>query len=81
MHRELGKELPEIARSEGFACRIARDSGTHILAYAEHGEFHVALDIVYEPIPDLELPPDPIDGIVVESLTDLRASKLTCILS
>lgn len=31
--------------------------------------------------PDLESPPPPLDGVVVESLTDLRAAKLTCILS
>ena len=33
------------------------------------------------PALDLEPPPPPIDGIIVQSLTDLRASKLTCLLS
>lgn len=31
--------------------------------------------------PDLEPPPAPVDGVTIESLTDLRASKLTCLLS
>jgi Nucleotidyl transferase AbiEii toxin, Type IV TA system len=39
------------------------------------------LDFVHEPVADLEKPPAQIDGIVVESLKDLRAAKLTCILS
>ena len=37
--------------------------------------------LVHEPLPDLEAPPPPVEGIIIESLTDLRASKLTCILS
>ena len=30
---------------------------------------------------DIAAPPPPIEGVVIESLTDLRANKLTCILS
>ncbi len=45
------------------------------------GEQSTELDVVFEPAADLEPPPPPIDGIIVESLTDLRASKLTCLLS
>ena len=41
----------------------------------------IEVDVVHEPAADLEPPPPPIEGIVVESLADLRASKLTCILS
>src|SRR6185295_15488516 len=37
--------------------------------------------VVHEPIADIAAPPPPIEGIVIESLADLRASKLTCILS
>ena len=40
----------------------------------------IELDVVYEPVPDVEPTPPPVDGIVVESLADLRANKLTCIL-
>jgi len=35
--------------------------------------------VLYEPVPDLEPAPPPVDGVVVESLVDLRANKLTCI--
>jgi len=38
-------------------------------------------DLVHETVPDLESPPPPIDGVVVESFADLRAAKLTCLLS
>jgi hypothetical protein len=38
-------------------------------------------DIVHESVPDIEAPPPPIDGVIVESLSDLRAAKLTCLLS
>ncbi len=39
------------------------------------------VDVVHEPIADIEPPPPPVEGIVIESLADLRASKLTCLLS
>ena len=45
------------------------------------GERPVELDVVHEPVADIEPPPPPIEGVVVESLVDLRASKLTCVLS
>lgn len=35
---------------------------------------------MFEPVPDIEPAPPPIDGVIVESLADLRV-KLTCILS
>ena len=37
------------------------------------------LDVVYEPDADIAAPPPPIEG--VDSLADLRASKLICVLS
>jgi hypothetical protein len=45
------------------------------------GSGSLDLDLVHEPIPDVEPPPPAVEGIVVESLPDLRANKLTCILS
>jgi len=38
------------------------------------------LDIVHQALPDLAQP-DVVESVLVESLPDLRASKLTCILS
>ena len=36
---------------------------------------------MYEPVADIETPPPEVEGVVIESLADLRAAKLTCILS
>jgi hypothetical protein len=47
----------------------------------ESPEVIIEIDIVHEPLADIEPPPEPIEGVFVESLADLRASKLTCILS
>jgi hypothetical protein len=39
------------------------------------------LDLIHEAVPDIEAAPPPVEGVIVESLADLRANKLTCILS
>jgi hypothetical protein len=39
------------------------------------------LDLVHEALADLEPPPPPVDGVIVESFADLRAAKLTCLVS
>jgi hypothetical protein len=41
----------------------------------------IELDIVFDPVPDVEPAPPPVSGVVIESLPDLRANKLTCVLS
>jgi hypothetical protein len=41
----------------------------------------MAADLVHEAVPDIEGPPPPIERVIVESLVDLRASKITCLLS
>jgi hypothetical protein len=52
-----------------------------VRATLSFGDQSTELDLVFEAAADLEPPPQPIDGVVVESLADLRASKLTCLLS
>jgi hypothetical protein len=47
----------------------------------EFDEGRMEFDLVHEPIADLDSPPPPIEGVVIESLQDLRVAKLTCILS
>jgi hypothetical protein len=80
-HRELVVELTDIARELGGQCKIVRDGRHHVRASLSLEGQDTELDVVFEPAADLEAPPPPIDGVTVESLTDLRASKLTCLLS
>lgn len=79
--RELLAAAPEIAAEVGAPIRVVRDAGTFVRAVAELPDREFEIDLVFEAVPDLEPPPEPIEGITVESLADLRAAKLTCILS
>jgi hypothetical protein len=63
-------------------CRAtSNDSGTFVRIELELGERTMAADLVHEAVPDIEGPPPPIERVIVESLVDLRASKITCLLS
>jgi hypothetical protein len=79
--RLLTAELPAIARETGTRIELLRDSGTFVRASLVAQDQTLDLDLVHEAVPDLESTPSSIDGVVVESLADLRASKITCILS
>lgn len=79
--RDLVRDLPAIAREAGVEIDVARDAGTFVRAVVRSGTAALEMDVVYEGTADVEAPPPPIDGVVVRSLADLRASKLTCILS
>lgn len=80
-HRLLVGVLPDIGRDLGLDVRIDRDAGTVVRARVVATAMTVEVDVVHEAVADLESPGASIDGIVVESLADLRANKLTCILS
>lgn len=61
---------------------MLRDVGHLVRAQLEAPDGkNVEIDVVHEPVTDIAAPPPPVEGIVIESLADLRASKLTCILS
>jgi len=79
--RTLVQVLSDAAGSAGVSVAIVRDAGSFVRATLTYGDGEVELDVVHEPIPDVEAPPPPVEGVVVESLADLRANKLTCILS
>ena len=81
LHRELVARLPEASAESGFPVQVVRDAGTFVRARLELSAGTVAIDVVHEPLPDIEPPSTSVEGILVESLVDLRASKLTCILS
>lgn len=80
-HRDLVRALPEIGAEQGTPVSVMRDAGSFVRARAQFATGALELDVVFEPVPDLEPAPPPVDGVVIESLVDLRANKLTCILS
>src|SRR5947209_4833748 len=80
--RALVGFLPDAATDAGISVTLLRDVGHLVRAQLEARDgTSVEVDVVHEPVADIADPPPPIEGIVIESLTDLRASKLTCILS
>ena len=80
--RSLVGLLPDAAADAGVGVTLLRDVGHLVRAKLEPGDgSSLEVDVVHEPVGDIAAPPPPIEEIVVESLTDLRASKLTCILS
>jgi Nucleotidyl transferase AbiEii toxin, Type IV TA system len=80
--RTLVGLLPAAAEETGSDSSLVRDAGHLVRAHlsSRAGE-SVEVDVIHEPIADIEPPPPKIEGIEIESLADLRASKLTCILS
>lgn len=80
-HRDLVRALPEICIATGAKVRIVRDAGGFVRAQLQTGDRSLELDFVFDPVPDIDSPMAPVEGVVVESLTDLRVNKLTCILS
>jgi hypothetical protein len=80
-HRDLVRALPDIAAANGTPVSILRDGGSFVRAHVQLANDSIELDVLYEPVPDLEPAPPPVDGVIVESLVDLRVNKLTCLLS
>lgn len=78
--RTLVRESPRIAAATGVDLRLVRDAGSFVRASVRAGGIDVELDLVHESVPDLASSPPSLEGIVIESLEDLRANKLTCIL-
>jgi hypothetical protein len=79
--RSLVRDLPGVARECGAEIHVVRDAGSFVRATVSLAGHALELDLVYEPLPDIEPPPPAVEGIVVESFADLRAAKLTCLLS
>lgn len=79
-HRELVSSIGSIASSVGTEAVLVRDSGGHVRGRLTRGATTLELDIVHETLKDL-MPARTVESILVESPEDLRASKLTCILS
>ncbi|MFY9822608.1 MAG: nucleotidyl transferase AbiEii/AbiGii toxin family protein [Thermoanaerobaculia bacterium] len=80
--RALVGLLSSAAADAGVDVTLLRDVGHLVRAQIEARDGNsIEVDVVHEPVADIAVPPPPIEGIVIESLTDLRANKLTCILS
>jgi len=79
--RALAQVLPGVAAEVGGSVQVLRDAGTLVRARLQVGTETVELDVVHDGAEQVEEAPPAIEGVVVESLADLRASKLTCLLS
>jgi hypothetical protein len=80
-HRELVRVLPHVAAELDFPVSVIRDGGSFVRARATLPSGTLEIDIIHDAVPDIEAPPVAVEGVVLESLVDLRANKLTCILS
>jgi predicted nucleotidyltransferase component of viral defense system len=80
-HRRACRHLQDAVAAATGTLTVVQDSGAFWRARIVVGTVTSEFDLVHETVPDLEDPPPPIDGVVVESLADLRAAKLTCLLS
>jgi hypothetical protein len=78
--RELLAQLAGLAAQVGATLRVVRDGGAFVRGVLELPEGPLDLDLVYEPSPPLAAR-DVVEGITVDSLPDLRANKVTCLLS
>jgi hypothetical protein len=79
--RSLALALPDVARECGAQIRVVQNAGSFVRAAVSLPGHALELDLVHEAVADIEPPPPPVEGVVVESFVDLRAAKLTCLLS
>jgi hypothetical protein len=79
--RLLVQTMSDVAAQAGVTVTLLRDAKSLVRARLETSDARTELDLVHEAVADIEPPAAPIEGVVVESLADLKAAKLTCILS
>lgn len=80
-HRELAAALLAPAERPGARVALVRDAGHLVRLRLETQETTCEVDLVHEMVPDVASEQPTLEGVVLESLEDLRANKLTCILS
>ena len=78
--RRLAAALAEAAQAVSGSIKIVQDAGTFIRAELQLADQRIEVDLAVDGTPELA-PPKIIDGVEVLSIEDLRASKLTCLLS
>lgn len=74
-------ELPSVAGDADFAVDVVRDSGTHVRASLNRRGENIELDLVHDALPDQDPVQPSLEGIQLVPFADLRAAKLTCLLS
>ena len=79
--RQFLPELNEVASRAGGSTNVVRDSGTHVRATLDLGIQMLELDLVHDSLPDIGVEQPVVEGIQLVPFADLRASKLTCLLS
>lgn len=79
--RLLAASLGDLASAAGGRAEVLRDAGSFVRAQLHLPGRRLEVDFTHESTPDIEPPTGPLEGVTVESLVDLRANKLTCILS
>jgi len=79
-HRDAVALLPEAASEAGATVRLVRDAGSFVRGVLAGADGEVDIDLVFDAVADVG-GPDYVEGVQVESLADLRANKLTCVLS
>lgn len=79
-HRELGEFLLQSSAGLGQVA-LLRDAGHLLRLRLETPETDIEVDVIHESVADLASEQPVVEGVVIESLLDLRANKLTCILS
>lgn len=80
-HRRTCRHVSDVVQEAGGSIHVIQDAGAFWRARITLGALVTECDLIHESVADIEDPPPPLDGIVIESLTDLRAAKLTCLLS
>jgi Nucleotidyl transferase AbiEii toxin, Type IV TA system len=80
-HRHLVRALPELGAANGTPVTVVQDAGSFVRGRLALSVGTTEVDVVFEPVPDLESAATTPEGVAIESLADLRANKLTCILS
>ena len=79
--RDLVRGLSSAAAEVGGEARTVRDAGDFVRARFELGGLELEVDLVLDTLPDSEPEPPPLEQVVLVPFADLRASKLTCLLS
>ena len=76
VHRDLVRALPDIGAMNGTPVSILRDGGSFVRARLHLPNGSIALDVVHDPVPDVEPAPAPVDGIVNKRGDSARAESL-----